>query len=582
MALLKFMNLSTRKKIQYALIFCIFCIQIFVALFFWNEFENRKNTNFIEEQLQEVETLGYFTDNSEANFNEVKNNFEKYLKSKDKADLEAYYKSISELTSGFNAIDSISKNSESLNAILKSKNKNTSQPKTLDVKKYLDSISSEINKPSNEYTTNTNGLKKYKYEYPKTKQTDIETKTYSDSIKKKGLFGRIKDAISSVDNVRKDSTVVTLREVIEENSVEARRVLDSLLNNAHNYYTKEAKKVEINITNQNSTANAKQFEDLGHLYSLLNYSSNMMGFYNSNLKSVRDQLQNELNDQRLKNDDTRFNYALAAMLLMFLVSLMMLYFTRLTFFYEKELRVADKMNQENLNFKNRILGMLSHELRSPLKIIGLFVNRIQKKTDDSQIKEYLKSIHFTSNTLLLQSNQILEYTKNQEVNKKLVPTEFNLKSEVVNILESLEPYVDSRNNQFITNINIDSDINIFSDNTKINQLFFNIVGNANKFTENGKITVNSSVMSEVENKITFKTEVIDTGSGISEEDLKNIFEPYYQGVLSNDVENIGAGLGLSLCKEITQLFEGDLNVSSEKGKGTKVTFVLQLESVDKK
>ena len=77
MALLKFMNLSTRKKIQYALIFCIFCIQIFVALFFWNEFENRKNTNFIEEQLQEVETLGHFTDDSEANFNEVKNNFDK-------------------------------------------------------------------------------------------------------------------------------------------------------------------------------------------------------------------------------------------------------------------------------------------------------------------------------------------------------------------------------------------------------------------------------------------------------------------------------------------------------------------------
>lgn len=55
--------------------------------------------------------------------------------------------------------------------------------------------------------------------------------------------------------------------------------------------------------------------------------------------------------------------------------------------------------------------MLSHELRAPLKIIGILINRISEKTDDKEIKEYLKSIGFTSNTLLLQANQILEYTK---------------------------------------------------------------------------------------------------------------------------------------------------------------------------
>lgn len=72
--------------------------------------------------------------------------------------------------------------------------------------------------------------------------------------------------------------------------------------------------------------------------------------------------------------------------------------------------------------------MLSHELRSPLKIIGLFINRINKKTSDEDIKGYLKSISFTNNTLLMQANQILEYTKNQQVENKLIPVVFNLKS----------------------------------------------------------------------------------------------------------------------------------------------------------
>ncbi len=72
------------------------------------------------------------------------------------------------------------------------------------------------------------------------------------------------------------------------------------------------------------------------------------------------------------------------------------------------------------------------------------------------------------------------------------------------------------------------------------------------------------------------TEISDTGVGISKSDLEKIFEPYYQGVLSEDVENLGAGLGLSLCKEIIGLYDGDISVSSEEGKGTTVHFSVNL------
>ena len=153
---------------------------------------------------------------------------------------------------------------------------------------------------------------------------------------------------------------------------------------------------------------------------------------------------------------------------------------------------------------------------------------------------------------------------------------FNLKNEITSILASIEPYIETRNNIFIIHENISPDLEVYSDNKKINQIFMNILGNANKFTENGQIIVEVKTESRNENTISLMTKISDTGAGISKHDLEKIFEPYYQGVLSEDVENLGAGLGLSLCKEIIELYSGHIAVESETGKGTTVTFTVNL------
>jgi signal transduction histidine kinase len=127
--------------------------------------------------------------------------------------------------------------------------------------------------------------------------------------------------------------------------------------------------------------------------------------------------------------------------------------------------------------------------------------------------------------------------------------------------------------------NIAENLIVKSDNTKIHQVFMNILANANKFTENGNIAVHTFVENMDNKTVILKTEIIDNGTGISEKDLKKIFEPYYQGVLSDEMDNLGAGLGLSLCKEIVGLFHGDIFVSNNENKGTKVSFSLQLEKI---
>ena len=114
----------------------------------------------------------------------------------------------------------------------------------------------------------------------------------------------------------------------------------------------------------------------------------------------------------------------------------------------------------------------------------------------------------------MQANQILEYTKNQHVENKLIPIVFNLNKEIDSILNSIEPYIQTRNNRFIIHKNINPDLVVYSDNTKINQLFMNILGNANKFTENGEITVETSAKPVDENTVSLMTQIKDSGVGI--------------------------------------------------------------------
>jgi signal transduction histidine kinase len=338
----------------------------------------------------------------------------------------------------------------------------------------------------------------------------------------------------------------------------------------NNHYKGEIKKIQVNVVrNQNNSGNFYKIFN-----NLLVYSNGLMNIYDVAIKDSKAELEKEYQKQNSESNRIRKNLVFGAMILMFIVSVLIMFLTRIAFIYEKKLNAANKQISENLNFKNRILGMLSHELRSPLKIIGLFINRINKRTEDEKVKEYLKSISFTNDSLLMQANQILEYTKNQAVENKLIPVKFNLKNEITSILTSIEPYIETRNNKFIIDENINPDINVYSDNKKINQIFMNILGNANKFTENGQIKVTAKTQPVDENTISLITEISDTGVGISKSDLEKIFEPYYQGVLSEDVENLGAGLGLSLCKEIIGLYDGISLFPAKKEKGQPYIFLL--------
>ena len=562
-------NFKYRKIVHYSLIICILLIQLIIAAYYYNELASRKNLSFIEKRLQEVHILEDLTGNSRKELINSQDYFQKYLITEDNAYLEAYFQSV----------DRLSKNLDSINLYKdrdpRLRNINTQQKDTAELRKLkmlVDSSYQFSTKSSFKMRDELQKLKKLDFNYDFEK-FDIQQRTFSDSIEKKSLFGRLGDAIAGKVNVQKESTIITLKNGAPADPTKMKTELDSLMRSMNNHYSKEVQKIQMNLT-KNKNYNGKFYKTFNNM---LIYSNDLMNIYEFAIKDSKAELENELAKQNSDNNRIRRYLVLGAMVLMFLVSILIMYLTRIAFVYENRLKAANKQIKENLNFKNRILGMLSHELRSPLKIIGIFINRITKKTEDKTIKEYLKSISFTNNTLLMQANQILEYTKNQQIENKLVPSVFNLDEEVTDILSAIEPYIETRNNTFTIDKNINKNIVVFSDCTKINQIFINILGNANKFTENGQITVHTNATYLDENTVVLSTKISDTGAGISQSDLEKIFEPYYQGVISEDVENLGAGLGLSLCKELVELYNGSISVDSELGAGTTVRFSLNLK-----
>jgi signal transduction histidine kinase len=565
----KFLNFKLRKVVHYSLILCILLIQVIIAIFFYNEFVNGKKLKFIKDQLEETRALGGLTDNSRKDFMDAQDHLQKYMATQDNNDLQLYFQSLRKLKTNFDKIGEYENTSPRLKKNLAAHRQDTL--KTAKLKTLIDSVYQTSLNPPAKIEDRQYEPAKYKNDFEDLK---IQTRTYADTVKKKGFFGRLKDAVTGKVDVQKESTVITMtnNKTIDLSQVKSK--MDNTIKSMDKHYAAEVKKVQM-LAAQSQKNNLQFYSNFSKL---LVYSNGLIEVYENAIKDFKTELEKEYNEQNSNNNTIRSYLVLGLMILMFIVSILIMYFTRVAFIYERKLNAANKEIKKNLNFKNRILGMLSHDLRSPLKIINIFIDKIHRTTEDETIKDYLKSIKFTNSTLLLQSNQILEYTKNENAEKELIKSVFNLKDEISAIVKVITPYLETRNNRFVVTDRIPEDVEVYSDNIRINQIFMNILGNANKFTENGQIDLVMATELIGENKISLITTVGDTGVGISESDLGKIFDPYYQGMVSDEVDNLGAGLGLNLVKEIVELFDGDISVESKLHKGTKVRFRINLNS----
>lgn len=556
-----------RQRIHYVLIACILFLQFIIMVFFYNEYFNEKKLTEIEDQIQDSRTLKSLTKDARQDLATAQSSLQKYSSLQEKQYLEDYFQSLRKLSVNIDSIYQYGNTNSSTRQQNFQPSKDVSDLVRLN--KLIDSTYKAAQKPIK--TKNPPKIKKIEIK-EETVSPDVEIHHISDSAEKKKLLPRLKDAITGKVDVKRDTTVIIANYTKSIDTVQVMLDLDSTIQAVDVHYKKEIEKYQNQIDlvdTQNRTLH--QTYD-----NLLVLSNELMAIYDQKVEEFNSDLEQEYETQNSLNHKIRRFSVFGLMILMLIVLGVLIYYTKLSFLVEKELKEANRKIEENLNFKNRILGMLSHEVRGPLKIMNIFIKRMQKKTDDPRTLDQLKTIEFTNNSLLVQANQILDYAKNQERPLQLKPKVFHLREEIEAVLKMYVPYTESKNNSFEREIEIPSEIQVYTDNLKIHQIFINLLENANKFTENGKIRVevNSEILKS--SKLKLNVKIMDSGIGIAEQDLQKIFKPYYQGNLSEEMENMGAGLGLNLCKEIIELFNGTISVESILHQGTTISFDLYL------
>ncbi len=557
-----------RPLIHYSLIAATLIIQVVIAVFIYNEYFNQKKLESIEGQLRDSRMLERAAGQARADLLEAQDNLRKYSDSQDNRDLDAYFASLRKLSRNLDSIAASGQLKPEFTALIQARKK---QLDTLpDLDEVIQSVYAESRKPRTERKPLI--LKDFEIEPPRTNY-DLKIETHADTVAKKPLLSRLKDAINNESEVQREVVVVTTKLSDSINTGKIKNELDSVVQNVQEHYRREMRAYEAGLE-----STMKQNDNLYRTYDQLMWiSNNWMEVYTFAVGDLSRTLQDQFDEQHSENRKVRKYLLMGLMLLMFLVLTLIIYFTRQAYLYQRELKLANEEIKSSLKFKNRILGMLSHELRAPLKIINLFIDRISRKNNDESIEEYLQSMKYTNSSLLIQAGQILEYAKNQQRGQEINKVHFNLYSETERILKAFRPYIESRNNIFEVNNEIPEGTEVQSDNILIYQLFVNILGNANKFTENGKISVKVWLAEAPDSKVRLHVTVADTGAGISKSDLKRIFEPYYQGRNFKGVENIGAGLGLNLCRESVELLGGSISAESSPGIGTTIHFYVNLD-----
>jgi len=231
------------------------------------------------------------------------------------------------------------------------------------------------------------------------------------------------------------------------------------------------------------------------------------------------------------------------------------------------LKILRDSEKETVETNSNYLSFISHELRTPMTSIIGFAETILNNEDlnKDEIRSIIRKILFSTKHMNSLLDDISTFNKlNKE--KRLNLEKLNLKKLLYQVLSMLEPTA-SPDVEINLDFPLDMPVDIETDETKLNQVLVNVIGNAMKYTTEGSIDIRVGYESHTKH---FLIEVKDTGPGIPEDKLKDIFRPFFR--VSKDKP--GSGLGLAIVKKNLKMLKGSVEVKSKIGKGT--TFLIKI------
>lgn len=241
---------------------------------------------------------------------------------------------------------------------------------------------------------------------------------------------------------------------------------------------------------------------------------------------------------------------------------------------EQKLKKSKEEAEKANRAKSEFLAQVSHEIRTPLNAILGFTEQLKQTELDKKQDDYVRIIDKSSEHLLSLINEILILSKIEARQINFDNTPFKIENTVRYVHNALISKAEEKNLRFTYDVDKKLNKILLGDSFRLRQILINMLNNAIKFTHSGYVQLRCFLTNETDNEVKVRFDIIDTGIGISSDNLKTIFEQFKQADSSITKKYGGTGLGLTICKNLIELQNGSLSVTSQKNIGTTFSFIL--------